>query len=918
MRTPSLHKFIATILIVVTGAWGASAQSNLVVNPSFEANAFTNFPGYCFQAGNGSISGWSFLGNVGLNPAGGSNPFANNGVTPDGNRVAFLQNSNAALSQTVGGLVVGRFYELRFNFNARSGFPISQIRVSLDGATVYTNVVNPVGGTANYHSNSVAFVADATNKVLRFEQTAGGDATLLIDNIIVRNASMTTTDDILKVSATTNEIILRVKTPVGQKIQFAVLAPFETKTSAVTSSALIEQVVPADSQIHLPRFVSTDRIYSGFIAVRTNTPGNTNFSGEIKYAEDLIGVSKYNEPFPTAPSKKGLQVQMNADAIAIGTKHAAINLNLSQLVDLNHTAGNPTWVMDGETFYFNQSYLNAVALKPLSDADMVLSLILIYIPNINPALDAFMLHPQFNAAGTLSAFNTSTTNGLKYFKASMEFLADRFSRTNRLYGRAVNFIVGNEVDSHWVWYNMGLASMETVAEDYLRTVRICQTAVRKAASQSRVYVSLDHGWNLNVMGDALKGFPSRTFLDYFAARAKAGGDFEWHIAHHPYPQNLFEPRTWLDTTATANVLTSPRITFKNIELLPQYLSRSELLYRGTQRRIILSEQGFHSDGTETGERRQAAGYCYAFHKIANLPGIDSFILHRHVDHSLEGGLNLGLWRRVTNSINTPGTTKPIYDVFKQADTTNWPSAFQFALAEIGITNWNQLITWSPPAFIAQPTNRTGIVDGTISFNLIASGSPSPTFQWRFNGVDLTNSLGTSGATNLTLTLSNLSFAQAGNYTVFLRNGHGTLTSSNASLTVLTMFEGWRRANFSEAELTNSAFSGAGADPDADGLVNAVEFTLNNNPRTADTRALLQPRLTNDLGQLYLVLNYRERLGTSGLIFINEFSTNLLQWSGQGVTTGIVSQDSVTRTIEVRASVSGHTTLSLRSSIYLQE
>ncbi|MEO5802718.1 MAG: DUF5722 domain-containing protein, partial [Verrucomicrobiota bacterium] len=504
-------------------------------------------------------------------------------------------------------------------------------------------------------------------------------------------------------------------------------------------------------------------------------------------------------------------------------------------------------------------------------------------------------------------------NGLKYFKACMEFLADRYSRPDRLYGRVANFIVGNEVDAHWFWYNMGLAPMETVAEEYLRAVRICHTAVRKSAGQSRVYLSLDHSWaaTVNNLGDPLKGFPSRTFLDYFAARAKVGGDFDWHIAHHPYPENLFEARTWLDTTATTNVMTSPRITFKNIELLPQYLSRSELLYRDTQRRIILSEQGFHSDNNETSERRQAAAYCYAFHKIANLPGIDSFILHRHVDHSQEGGLNLGLWRRVTNSIATPDTTKPIYDVFKQADTTNWPSAFQFALAEIGITNWDQLLTWSPPAYISQATNKTGIVDGAIAFNFSASGSPTPVFQWRFNGTDLTNGLGISGATNMTLTLSNLTFAQAGNYTVFLRNGHGTAISTNVALTVLTMFEGWRRANFTAAELLDSAISGAGEDPDGDGLVNAVEFALNNNPRVAESRALLQPRSTNDLGQIYLVLNYRERLGTSGLTFTNEISTNLLQWSGLGVTNRIVSQDSVTRTMEARVAVYGRTNLFLR-------
>src|SRR5688572_11605986 len=38
-------------------------------------------------------------------------------------------------------------------------------------------------------------------------------------------------------------------------------------------------------------------------------------------------------PFPTPSSKKGLQVQMVDDALALGVKHAALNVNLAQLLD---------------------------------------------------------------------------------------------------------------------------------------------------------------------------------------------------------------------------------------------------------------------------------------------------------------------------------------------------------------------------------------------------------------------------------------------------------------------------------------------------------------------------------------------------------------------------------------------------------
>jgi len=128
-------------------------------------------------------------------------------------------------------------------------------------------------------------------------------------------------------------------------------------------------------------------------------------------------------------------------------------------------------------------------------------------------------------------------------------------------------------------------------------------------------------------------------------------------------------------------------------VLPAYLRRPELLFAGKPRRIILSEQGFHSPDTPDGQVLQAAAFCYAYYKVAHLDGIDSFILHRHVDHGQEGGLNLGLWTRNKTSTNPAEALakKKIYDVFKIADGSNWEQEFAFALPVIGISTWAELL-----------------------------------------------------------------------------------------------------------------------------------------------------------------------------------------------------------------------------------
>jgi hypothetical protein len=404
--------------------------------------------------------------------------------------------------------------------------------------------------------------------------------------------------------------------------------------------------------------------------------------------------SRYNAPYPAAASKKGLQVEMVGDALALGVTHAALNFNLAQLIDPHDGTNDLTWKRDGREYHFQRPYLESLdhRIKALSDHGVVVTLIVLTYQSADPEVNRILIHPRCatNAPNHLGNFNTVTDEGRRWLAATLEFCAERWSRPGQEYGRVSGYIMGNEVNSHWWWANMGRARMEEFADDYLRTVRLADTAIRRESSWARVYVSLDHHWNIRyAAGDEQQAFPGRAFLDYFARRAREGGDFDWNLAFHPYPENLFEPRFWNDKTATTNVLTTPRITFKNIELLPAYLRRPELLFHGEPRRIILSEQGFHTPSGTNGEIIQAAAFCYAYKKIERLDGIDAFILYRHVDNAQEGGLLLGL-RSNQAKDGELHPKKKIYDCFRAADTPDWEKAFAFALPIVGLTNWNDI------------------------------------------------------------------------------------------------------------------------------------------------------------------------------------------------------------------------------------
>jgi hypothetical protein len=83
----------------------------------------------------------------------------------------------------------------------------------------------------------------------------------------------------------------------------------------------------------------------------------------------------------------------------------------------------------------------------------------------------------------------------------------------------------------------------------------------------------------------------------------------------------------------------------------------------------------------------------------------------------------------------------------------------------------------PPTITAQPTNVTALVGNTETFTVTADGDAPLSYQWTFNNTNLDD------ATNLTLTLSNVTTDQAGAYSVTVTNLAGSITSSNAVLCV---------------------------------------------------------------------------------------------------------------------------------------
>jgi uncharacterized protein (TIGR02597 family) len=89
---------------------------------------------------------------------------------------------------------------------------------------------------------------------------------------------------------------------------------------------------------------------------------------------------------------------------------------------------------------------------------------------------------------------------------------------------------------------------------------------------------------------------------------------------------------------------------------------------------------------------------------------------------------------------------------------------------------------SVPTITAQPQNATATIGGSANFSVTANGSPT-SYQWRKNGVAISNGGDYAGVTTSVLTISPVAAADVASYSVVVGNAAGNTTSSSATLSL---------------------------------------------------------------------------------------------------------------------------------------
>lgn len=411
--------------------------------------------------------------------------------------------------------------------------------------------------------------------------------------------------------------------------------------------------VPFDKSMLFERFIPAVLVNGEYTALT-----------EGVYISNPESLARNRKPYIAPESKKGLLL----DAGTIGTDKLD-NLNVKRVVyniPISFILGESTsecietvkYEYDGQTYCFDGYRLGGFdnLFKYLTDNGYHTTAIVLNDWNSQYPEIIHPLSRNKTAKSKYYAFNTEEEEGVRLMEAVALFLSERYSGGE--YGLISDWVIGNEVNQQKIWNFMETSDLEEYTESLEKSFRTFYNAIKSNYANAHVSFSIDHDWNDNY-GLPDKFFNARDIVYKFNDFAKAGGNYDWGISIHPYPQPLPKVMFWNDQYAkdeTAAVLTP-----MNLSAITDVMTKEEFLDTGGMvRNMGVTEVGFSSYG---GEEYQAAAFAYSYYIIDDNKYIDAYLLNRQSDDadSLKSGLAIGIYDRF-------GNPKLIADVFKNIDS----------------------------------------------------------------------------------------------------------------------------------------------------------------------------------------------------------------------------------------------------------
>ena len=241
-----------------------------------------------------------------------------------------------------------------------------------------------------------------------------------------------------------------------------------------------------------------------------------------------------------------------------------------------------------------------------------------------------------------------------------------------------DFVIGNEVNER-CWNYMAWTDWDTYVRKYVQAFRVCYTAIKSTNPNAWVYTNIDQVWDKNPTGrNYYEWIDGKDFMVKFNNMILEGGNIDWNLSVHPYPNPLYYPKFW-DLSGVANgatfkkqVDTNQVITFQNLGVVSGFLCQPLYLNKqGQVRDIIIGEIGM---GTNAGIDAQAAGVCASYAAFEMNPYVTQY-MYLEVDIN---GFFPTLQGKGLEAYNAMGT--PL-----EQEYMDWAKSY------IGIKDWSEVL-----------------------------------------------------------------------------------------------------------------------------------------------------------------------------------------------------------------------------------
>lgn len=403
---------------------------------------------------------------------------------------------------------------------------------------------------------------------------------------------------------------------------------------------------------------------------------------------EVIAANQDN--YPESSSKKGLLLdpEMLGTPLLtdLGVQYAIYNIPLSLILGETTDDTYPTisYEFEGETYQFDGAIVNSYdnLFTYLTNIDMISTAIV-----LNDWNEEYpdLIHPKARnskSGAYYYAFNTTEEEGCKHLEAIAAFLTERYSGGE--HGLVSNWIVANEINQQSLWNYMDTDDVDYYAQEFEKSLRIFYNAAKSNYANAKVYFSIDHDWNNN-KGRNDEHFNGMDLIASINQAAVKGGNYDWGLAIHPYPNPLSRVNYW--AVDYEKDIDAPLLTLMNLNVVTDFLSQETYLDRsGNVRSITVTELGFSSS---SGEKLQAAAFAYSYYIIDANPYIEAFIMNRQTDalEEIKQGLAFGIYEMDHSG-------KYILDVFKYIDTDMADQYTDFMLNILGAKSLEEALSWA--------------------------------------------------------------------------------------------------------------------------------------------------------------------------------------------------------------------------------